>query len=437
MGYRKSHWWDWETIKALAIVGIFALMVVGGISYAFWYAYQAGGKLSIVITHNIGFWITVILSFGFGFYRKFTNPREFTWLELPVQLLVSFVVITGLFVVFFKTSTELVDHEVWNGYVTRAEYYERWTEKCSRTVCDSKDKDGHCTSSHTEYYNVDHEPEWKVQTTAGNFDSNQTVYRTYVQHFGNEQKKDLNRYHQVSLGDGNMFFASYDNSPEKLIPASREHEYINYLRASDSVRKNRNDISEFQKLIRPYPRVYNAKFGPIEINRVINSGVKLPKEWETEMDKQMDIALTRLGQQKQVNIIVYLANTSDPKFGSALEQAWVNGKKNDVVVILGITNFPEKNFVHVMAWTENESFKTELRDRLKSLPLMTDPRQIGDIIIDQVAKPPNQGGYERLPMANLEYMVSDITLPWWCQILIVILGFVASLITSFILINNS
>ncbi len=434
MRYRQSNW-DWETIKAVVILGLFALAVIGGIIGSIWYAYEAGGKLSIVITHNIGFWIMVFVAGVFGFFRKLTNPKEFMWIELPIQILVSFVVITGLFALFFRTSTELIDTEVWNGYTSRAEYYEAWTERKSRSVCDARDKDGHCTSSHTEYYNVRHDPEWKVQTTAGNFDTDRNIYRSYVQHFGNEKKVDLHHSNQVSVGDGDMFYAAYDNKPEKLIPASREHDYVNYLRASDSIRKRRGQTG-FQTLIKPYPRVYGSKFGPIEINRVIDAGVKLPKDWVNQLDKQLDIALTRLGHHKQVNIIVYLVNTSDPKFGYALEQAWVNSKKNDVVVILGITNFPEKNFVHILAWTEVEAFKIELRDRLMKLPLLTNPQEVGDIIVDQIAKPPNAGGFERLPMANLEYLVSEISLPWWCQVLIVLLGGATSWLTSFILVNN-
>jgi hypothetical protein len=435
MRYQRNQW-DWETIKALLLAGVFILAAIAAVVGAIWYAYEAGGKLSIVITHNISFWIILFLAGVFGFFRKLTNPKEFMWIELPVQFLVSFVVITGLFALFFRTSTDLVDKEVWNGYTSQAEYYEEWTEECSRTVCDAKDKNGNCTSSHIEHYNVHHPPEWKVSTTAGDFETNKTIYRAYVLRFGNETKKDLHHANQVSHGDGDMFYARYDNTPDRLVPASREHDYVNYLRASDSIRKRRGNIGAFQSLIRSYPGVYSGQYGPVEINRVINAGVKLPKDWEIKLDRQMDIALTRLGNQKQVNIMIYLVNTADPKFGYALEQGWVNGKKNDVVVILGITNFPKVNFVHILAWTEVEAFKIELRDRLMNLPDLSNSEEVGNLIIDQVAKSPVKGGYERTPMAKFEYLVSEITLPWWCQVLIVILGGAASWLTSFLLVNN-
>jgi len=247
MGYRYSGYRRNSRLKDIGfkiLLGLIAILAVAG---AIWGAAEAGGKITTVITHNIGYWIVLFMAIVFGFFRKLTNPDEFSWLELPIQLIVTFVVITGLYALFFTTSANLTDIEIWNGKVTTAEYYEEWTEEVTETYCCAHDKKGNCTSTCTRTYNVHHPPEWSVLTTVGNFSTNKTTYRTYVKHWQNERKKNIMHANQVSFGDGDMFYVSFDGSAEKLITASQEKYYVNYLKASDSIRKISGNISGYKQ----------------------------------------------------------------------------------------------------------------------------------------------------------------------------------------------
>jgi len=58
------------------------------------------------------------------------------------------------------------------------------------------------------------------------------------------------------------------------------------------------------------------------------------------------------------------------------------------------------------------------------------------VIVEEIEKPKSQGGYERTSMSDYEYLLADISLPWWCQILIVLLGGAASWFTSVWLVKN-
>jgi hypothetical protein len=435
MNYRsRSSGINWENMKAWAFLIALGLILTAGVIFGIKTAYEAGGKMSLVIVNNKGYWIVIILAFVFGFFRKFTNPQKFNWLELPAQLLISFVAITALYAFFYNSSTPLVDTEVWNGQVIRGEYYEAWTERKSENVCDSRDKNGHCTSSHIRYYNVRHSPEWKLCTTVGDIDVSASIYATYVRYWHNEAKKDLYHANQVSVGDGDMFYVRPNN--DLIVPASTEHKYVNYLRASDSIKKVSGSISGFQKFLKNYPRVHSSQFGPLELDRVILAGVRPSNQWVEILDRKLDLALVKLGSSKQVNILVYLVGTADQSFSYALEEQWIKGKKNDVIVIIGSTNFPKPDFVYVMAWTKVEEFKITLRDRIMAMPDLNNSEELADIICSQINKGPQNGGFDRMPMAELEYLIGDIKLPWWCQVLIVLVGGGISWATSWYMVNN-
>jgi len=399
-------------------------------------------KIWVVVRHNIGFWVAIALAVVFGLFRKVTNPGTFAWIELPIQLLGSTLLIFILFYVFFSTTANIKDTEIWNSYVVSAEYYEEWTELVPRQVCVATDKDGNCTAYTTVYDHVYHGPEWRLITSTGETKGiAQRTYRRYVQHWNYEKKKDLFRSGQVSVGDGNMFFTVFpQREPEKIVPAAIEHDYVNYLQGSQSIKKRAGSTKLFEKFLRPYPRVATGEFGHIELDRVMLAADITPemRAWAFGLDKKLDNVAAVLGPSKQVNVLVYLVGTSDQSFLHALEERWCFGKKNDVVVLIGTSRFPVIDWVSVMSWTEIEEFKISLRDRvvaLKELTAENAPAMAG-IIVEEIAKPPAQGGFQRKRMRDLEYLVSDITLPWWSQLIIVVLAVAGSWGLSYWIVKN-
>jgi hypothetical protein len=57
-------------------------------------------------------------------------------------------------------------------------------------------------------------------------------------------------------------------------------------------------------------------------------------------------------------------------------------------------------------------------------------------ITQEIAKPGSAGGFVRTPDADLEYLAADVSLPWWCQLIIILVGGCVSWFTSHYLINN-
>lgn len=388
-------------------------------------------KMYVVVTYNPGFQLIVISSMVFGLYRKFTKPEEFTWVELPIQLLTSIV---GMFVIYsalFYTTTNLSDTEIWNGYGVKIEYLEEWTEEVTWEECDD---DGNCTQHSRNDY---HPPEWNIYNNNSEiFSINKTIYNEYVKYFNNEKKENLFRMGQVSFGDGDKFYVTHKPGM-KPIWTAKNHTFINLLAASSSIKLRKGGTQEFKNLLLPYPTIHSGQFGPIEVDRVLDAGVNIPKEWKREVDRSLDEALAFLGKRKQVNILVYMVNTDDQSFLHALEEEWIHGKKNDVIVIIGTTNFPNIDWVSVMAWTDVEEFKIELGQNILKLKDLSNTNDLTKMIIHQVSLPAERGGFKRKPMEELEYLAYDIQLPFYANIFIILFGLMYSFGINFVLINNN
>jgi hypothetical protein len=426
MSYYRSDDTGKKALISLAILVVSVLVVLAIVF--------SGGKMAKVVVYNTGFWIMLFISVVFGVVRKLTKPDDFSWGELPIQLGGSVLVIIGLYFLFFSTSTNLMDAEVWNGSVSRAEYYEEWTELevYYDQVPDGKDSDGNTKyKSVRRTRHVYHGPEWKLVTSVGDVGVSKGVYRNYVGRFNNETKKDIFHADQVSIGDGDMFYVT-----ARDMPASVEKPFVNYLRASASVQKVSGFISSYKSILRPYPAVSDNGYGRIDLYRVIDAGANAPRAWKDSLDKQLDLSLMSLGSVKQANVLVYLVGTPDLNAAYAIKENWVGGKKNDIIVVIGASKFPKMDFVHVLAWTDVELFKIELRDRILALKELNDGRALANVITGQMVKSPQSGGFKRLPMASMEYLIGDIKLPIWCQILIVLIGFGASFGISVILVKN-
>ena len=425
-------------------VGIGVALVLAAVIAYFVYNDGLFLKLWVVVKNNTFFWITLALGVGYALWNRLRHPRQVTWLELPVQIVGTTLSVILFFAFFFYQTTDLQDREFLNGYVLRAEYEEGWmeeTEHCTET-CDSDGNNCRQTDCHW-VCDRSHPPSWQVVHNTGERTSRTTSissgdFERYARHFGNRRFVSQSHLHQCSSGDGNMYVSDYPRGkPELIVPSALNHQFVNYVKGTTSIRKRiGGNTKGFEPLLRPYPKLRNRGFGAIDIDRVINAGVDLPDGWMETVDRQLDVALSTLGGKKQVNILVYVVNTSDQAFLHALEEEWVNGKKNDVIVLIGA---PERKiaWVSVMAWTDVEEFKIQLRDKVFALKTLDgNAEKLAKLITDQVALPPQQGGYERKPMDELEYLAGDVSLPWWSVIILFLINFLIAYAIGWALRNN-
>jgi len=102
------------------------------------------------------------------------------------------------------------------------------------------------------------------------------------------------------------------------------------------------------------------------------------------------------------------------------------------------SSYPKIDWVSVMAWTKIEEFKIELRDEIMKLKTLEgNEEKLVSLITSQVAKPPQQGGFLRQPMAELDYLAGDVRLPFWAQFLVIVLSAALIWLWSWVLENNT
>lgn len=324
---------------------------------------------------------------------------KINWTEMFISIFGVCVLISIIW--FTGTFSATADKEIWNGEIvskTRDHGHYIRSYSCNCTT-DSKGN-SHCQTCYEDRYTVT----WSAVSTVGNirFDhldrSSKSVYMS----------PDPDSYKLCYVGE----------------PASLEYSYTNYVKAVPESLFNDSEVSsEFLSLILPYPRVYDF----YHVNRVLNIDTKVPDELIKKLNYKINYSLRSVGPSKEANIIVIFVNTNNPSYKFALEKEWVGGKKNDIIVMFGVTDYPSVSWVDVMTWAKNynnEMLRVVLRDELKENKTI-DISKISSIIMNNVVK-----HYTRPNMEDFEYLKDSIQPPVWVIVLCVILSICGSLFAS-------
>lgn len=316
---------------------------------------------------------------------------------VPVGLfiLVSTLVICMGF--FISKGSKTWDTEIWNGKVVAKDRqhgnYQR-SYDCNCRSVSTRNSDGttstrrECDTCYEDRYTV----KWQCDTTVGQYtiksldEGSRSVYQT----------PDPRRYAEIQVGD----------------PASKKSTYVNYIQAvpNSLFTAASGDLKKkFEKLIPEYPdQVYDF----YKLNRFLTPGVKVndKQDW----NDALSMGLRDLGPKKQVNAIIVIANTNDVNYEYALRDAWEGANKNDVVLIIGSTEYPKIDFVRVLSWTKSESFKIQLRDEVMD-------KGVIDISIVNTMLTHIDKNFQRREMKEFQYLDGEIDPPEWLVIFLVVL----------------
>lgn len=302
-------------------------------------------------------------------------------------------------------ASQVMALEIHNGEVTGKEvktgsYVRSYSCNCKQ-VCSGTGTQRTCTTSCDTCYEDRFTKDWTCSTTLGNHTiksldtTSRSVWAT----------PDPERWSIIKKGD----------------PVSAEKMYINYVQAvSDSLFAKNLQGKTFEGMLPEYPRVYDI----YRINRFLTPGLQVPNaaEWDDKLSRSMN----KLGAAKQVNLIVVAARVGDRAYADALAHHWKGANKNDVVVILGSTAWPNLSFVEVLSWSKSELFKVKLRDELFAL---------GAADVDKVVAITSKhisDGFVRREMSEFEYLKNEITSPTWLIVTIILLQLASSITIIFL-----
>ena len=272
----------------------------------------------------------------------------------------------------------------------------------------STDSNGHTTESCSTCYETHYTVKWWARTTVGNvtFQYKDSTSRS-VYNSVNPQS-----YVKCEIGE----------------PAAIEHSYTNYVQAvPQSLFHDDSKTAaqaQYAGKVPSYPRVHSF----YKYNRVINVDSTVSADVIRDLDAQLDDTLKQLGHSKQVNIIVIMTEIDDPTYRYAIENAWLGGEKNDVIVMLGLDGNIIK-WADVMTWalnSGNELFHVTLRDSLLALGTV-DATEIATTITTTISSK-----YDRPHMKDYEYLAKEVTPANWVIILAIVLSIGLPIILTFV-----
>jgi hypothetical protein len=177
-------------------------------------------------------------------------------------------------------------------------------------------------------------------------------------------------------------------------PVAVTSSYTNYIKGSpDTLFRHQGLIEKYQKSIPGYPgEIYDY----YRLNRLVPVGVTVPDAalWNRDLSELN----ATLGAAKQVNIVVVVTKNAPEDYYYALEQSWIGGKKNDVVLVVSVDDANNIQWTQVMAWTDNKMLHVSLRDQVNAVgTLAREP-------IIRALSGSVSAFYVRKPMKDFEYL---------------------------------
>lgn len=328
-------------------------------------------------------------------WRKITHV-ELLW-QIGVQVI---VVAVSVAIVSYSSKA---DTEVWSGRVTGKEQkyvscQHSYQCNCITTSC-GKD----CTTTICQTcYSHDNDWDWNVYTSLGEV--------IEIQRIDSRGEYTPPRWEQAYVGE----------------PTATPHVYANYIKAApDTLFRRQGLIEKYAKTLPEYPE---QNYDYYRATRFLSD---LRGSWQTYTTWNSAVAELNadVGHSKQANIIVLLTSKKSRDWAEALEEKWLGGKKNDIVVIINDNdNAGPPEWVTVLAWTTAEIFKVRLRDELLVANNVQDVNVVMPIIKNNIVK-----YFKRKPMADFEYLAGTINPSMTAWLLTFIVSVFASLgITFFI-----
>lgn len=253
--------------------------------------------------------------------------------------------------------------------------------------CDSK---GRCSTCYHTCYEHSYDVDWDVQTTVGGF----TIDR--VDRQGLDKPP---RWAATVIGE----------------PVVNDHSYENFVKASPGTLFRHQGLME--KYAQTLPDNPQNIYDYWHLNRLVTVGVT-PLEPATDWNNALMELNADLGASKQANIIVVLVKNVPDDWYYALEEKWIGGKKNDVVLVASVDDNMKPQWATVMCWTTNELFKVKLRD-----DVMNDPQLTKDAVMQDLRTNVTQY-FQRKPMHDFQYLEAEMqpsTTAWVVTLIIALL----------------
>lgn len=267
------------------------------------------------------------------------------------EMTANFVGMFLLLVIFwvYSITNSLKDTEILNGKVfgkSRDKVGCRHSYSCNCVTTCSGGKNNSCSTSCQTCYKHSYDINWTVKSNLGDFS---------IDVLDSQGLKEPPRWTEVKIGD----------------PVSKEHDFDNYIKASKTSIFGKK-ISLSKKELKQLPVYPNKVFDYYRIDRVLDLAGILSAEELSQANRELSEILKTSGFQKQANVVIVLTNQSE-EFALKLLENWYGGKKNDVVIVIGL-NAKKIDWVRIHSWSLHSLFDIKLRDDILDLRTLEMPK---------------------------------------------------------------
>lgn len=302
-----------------------------------------------------------------------------TWKEFALQMAAQ-AVVAGLFVAVIYTANTS-DTEVLHGVVTGKE---RKTISCQhsypcrcQTSCSGSGRRRSCRKVCSTCYEHSVDYDWRL-------DSSLEITTSVDRVAGDRQGvHEPPRWTVARVGE----------------PFAVEHSYTNYIKAAPgSLFRRQGLIDKYAGKLPAYPdRVYDL-YRHDALVLVNGARVSDPRAWNQRLAE----INARLGPSKRVDVTLVLVRDLPQEYFYALEQAWIGGKKNSVVLVIGVNEALAPQWATVMSWSKSEWLKVYLRGSVMELPTLERDLLLRILELEVLVD------FEHRSMKDFEYLASSI-----------------------------
>lgn len=183
-------------------------------------------------------------------------------------------------------------------------------------------------------------------------------------------------------------------------PVSWLHSYENYVKAAPGTLFKR-DTREDEKTF-PIPKYEPRVHDYWHANRLYAVNVEVPEanRWNTDLEELNG----RLGPAKQANAMVVVVKDQPREYFEALRAAWIGGKKNDVILVIGVDADLTLKWADVMAWSYNEMVRVSLRDEIMLTQVRLDREKTLAALEQSIVQ-----YFDRKHMKDFAYLKSSVS----------------------------
>lgn len=344
--------------------------------------------------------LVLLIPLAWPFLAKFLWKHEITIIEMFANI--GFGVLVAMIGFLLSLKFQALDTEIHNGILV-SKYSERVS--CSHSyvcnckeVCSGSGGSKSCSTECETCYEHAYDVDWNLKSDIGIVE---------VDRIDRQGLQEPPRFTRAQAGD----------------PVSLAKVYLNHIKAAPDSLFNASAqqflLAQYEGRIPDYPRkVYDYHY----VDRVLSQGVSVPDlaAWNNDLAR----LLSRLGPRKEVNVVIVFAGEADPQYAEVLSTKWLGGKKNDVIVVLGVPEHPKIEWVRIISWTDNALFKVQLRDAIQGLEILD--RSILMTLLDEHIS----SHFVRKPMKDFEYLKNEATPPVWLVVMLMAISGCASVALS-------